>query len=241
MQCQRNSGRVAGSIGSSIASSIGSSITGAFFGDIDGTWPMSKETPFPPNDLLRSRIATLAAKLMAEDGISDYSQAKRKAVLRLGLPENTRLPENAEVEAELRTHQRLFQGDEHAERLIDLRRKAIDYMAIMQQFTPYLAGPVLDGTAGRYAEIDIQLFTDSAKDVEIFLLNQHIDYRHSTPRSERAEAVFTLYDDEVAINLVVYPPQDERVAFRTRDGRVRPRARIDAVRRLVEEESGVGT
>ena len=38
----------------------------------------------------------------------------------------------------------------------------------MQKFNPYLTGSVLDGTAGRYAEIDIQLFTDSAKDVEIF-------------------------------------------------------------------------
>jgi hypothetical protein len=94
---------------------------------------------------------------------------------------------------------------------------------------------VLDGTAGRYADIDIQLFPDSAKDVEIFLLNRRIDYEHNTPRSERAEAVLTIYDDETAINLVVYPPQDERVVFRTRDGRVRARARIDAVRRLLDQ------
>lgn len=195
---------------------------------------MSKDNAFPPSSPQRARIASLAARLMAEDGIVDYTAAKRKAVQTLGLPENTRLPENAEVESELRSYQRIFQEDEHGERLADLRQKAIDMMEIVQQFTPYLSGPVLDGTAGRYAEIDIQLFADSAKDVEIFLLNRRIDFRHSEPRSERAEAVFTVYDDDTPINLVVYPPQDERVVFRTRDGRIRPRARIDAVRRLLE-------
>lgn len=198
---------------------------------------MSKDTISPPAAQQRTRIASLAAKLMAEDGIADYTLAKRKAVQALGLPENTRLPENAEVELELRAYQRIFQEEEHPERLADLRRKAIDLMEIVQQFNPYLSGPVLDGTAGRYADVDIQLFADSAKDVEIFLLNRRIDYQHSTPRSDRAEAVFTIYDDETAINLVVYPPQDERVVFRTRDGRVRQRARIEAVRRLLTEAS----
>jgi hypothetical protein len=187
-----------------------------------------------------ARIASLAGKLMAEDGIGDYSVAKRKAAAILGLPANARLPENAEVECELRAYQRLFQEREQSERLADLRRKAVDFMEIVQRFNPYLSGAVLDGTAGRGADIDIQLFTDSAKDVVIFLLDEHIDYRHSVPRSERAEAVLTVDGGGTAINLVVYSRQDERVVFRTRDGRIRPRARIDAVRRLRDASDGPG-
>ena len=106
-------------------------------------------------------------------------------------------------------------------------------MAIMHQFNPYLSGAVLDGTAGSESEIDIQLFTDSAKDIEIFLLNRRIDYRHETPRSERAEAVLSLDQEGVTLNLIIYPSHDERVVFRTREGKVRPRANIDAVRRLL--------
>ena len=93
----------------------------------------------------------------------------------------------------------------------------------------------LDGTAGRYAEIDIQLFTDSAKDVEIFLLNSRIDYQHSTPRSERAEAVLTLDSDDATVNLIVYPLNDERVIFKKRNGQPRARARVDAVRKMLAE------
>ena len=183
---------------------------------------------------LRTLIAGTAARLIAEHGINDYAQAKRKAAHSLGLPEGTPLPENAEVDGELRTYQRLFQDGKQRARVEHLRRKACEVMGIMHRFNAYLTGPVLDGSAGRYAEIDIQLFTDSAKDVEIFLLNQHIDFTHSVPRSDRAEAVLTLHDDDTVTNLIVYPAHDERVAFKTRDGRVRAHARRDAVLDLID-------
>ena len=185
---------------------------------------------------LRTQIASAAARLIAENGLADYALAKRKAARSLGLPDNTPLPENAEVDSELRSYQRLFQNDEQSERIAHLRRKAAEMMAIVERFNAYLTGPVLDGSAGRYAEIDIQLFTDSAKDVEIFLLNQHLDFAHSVPRTDRAEAVLTI-DDDAVINLIVYPAHQERVSFKTRDGRVRPRARRDAVLKLIDAAS----
>lgn len=184
--------------------------------------------------LQRTRIASAAARLMAEDGISDFAFAKRKAARSLGLPDTAQMPDNAEVEVELRTYQRLFQDAEQSERLAYLRQKAVEIMAIVAQFNPYLTGSVLDGTAGRYTEIDIQLFTDSAKDVEIFLLNQQIDFEHSTPRTDRAEAVLTIQADDAVANLVIYPPNEERVTLKTRDGRIRERARLEAVKNLLK-------
>ncbi|WP_291983468.1 MULTISPECIES: hypothetical protein [unclassified Candidatus Accumulibacter] len=181
----------------------------------------------------RSRIASLAARLMAEDGINSAALAKRKAARSLGLPDSAAMPDDAEVEAELRTYQRLFQEDEQQARRLHLLGIAARLMTAVQRFNPYLSGSVLDGTAGRYAEIDIQLFADSAKDVEIFLLNERINYRHSPPRTDRAEAVLTLLIDDAVANLVVYPRDDERVSFKTRDGRVRERARLAAVQQLL--------
>ena len=182
---------------------------------------------------MRIAIASTAARLMAEDGINDFVVAKRKAVQNLGLPDSTQLPENTEVEAELRLYQRLFQDEEQIARIDSLRQRASEIMTLVQRFNPYLTGSVLDGTAGRYAEIEIQLFTDSAKDVEIFLLNQQIDYEHSVPRSDRAEAVLTILGDDTTANLIVYPRKEERIAFKTRDGRVRPRVRLEALAALL--------
>jgi hypothetical protein len=181
----------------------------------------------------RTLIANAAARLIAEDGINDYAVAKRKAAHRLGFSDTVNLPENDEVEAELRLYHRLFQDREQIARVARLRQKATGIMSKLNKFNPYLTGSVLDGTAARYAEIDIQLFTDSTKDVEIFLLNQHIDYEHSTPRSERAEAVLTSHEEDTVVNLIIYPAQEERVTFKTRDGRNRQRARLDAVNKLL--------
>ncbi len=186
-----------------------------------------------PRNAQQRSMAAVAARLIAEDGITDLALAKRKAARSLGLPESTAMPDDSEVEAELRIYQRLFQNQEQQARSLHLLRTAARLMATMQRFNPYLTGSTLDGTAGRYAEIDIQLFPDSAKDVEIFLLNERIAFRHSLPRTDRAEAVLTIFDDDSVANLVIYPRDEERVSFRTRDGRVRERARLDAVNKLL--------
>lgn len=181
----------------------------------------------------RRRVAEMAARLMAEDGIGDLARAKRKAARSLGLPEHARLPDDSEVENELRIYHRLFHDDEQRARNRQLLRLAAHLMARLQGFSPYLTGAVLEGTAGRHAEIDIQLFADSAKDVEIFLLNERIAYRHSVPRTERAEAVLTLIGGQALANLVVYPRDQERVSFKTRNGHTRLRARIEVVGQLL--------
>jgi len=196
---------------------------------------MSSRQDRQRNTKQRNHVAALAARLMAEDGISDFALAKRKAARKLGLAESAALPDDGEVEAALRTYQRLFQEEEQQVRRQQLLAVAARLMSATQRFNPYLTGAVLDGTAGRYAEIDIQLFADSAKDVEIFLLNEKIDFRHSTPRTDRAEAVLTLFDGDATVNLVIYPRDEERVSFRARDGRLRERARLEAVRSLLAE------
>lgn len=184
---------------------------------------------------LRASIASTAARLIAEDGITDYHLAKRKAVRQLGLPEHTSYPDNAEIDAELRAYRSLYQGDGHLEVLRTLRREALDILEMLASFRPYLTGSVLDGTAGEHSSIDILLFADSAKEVEIFLLNRDIAFEHAEPRHERAEAVLVLETEVAEVNLVVFPSQQERIALKHRDGRPRERARAEAVRALLSE------
>lgn len=186
----------------------------------------------------RASIASTAARLMAEDGITDFHLAKRKAARQLGLPEHTAYPDNAEVEAELRAYQALYWDDEDEALLRDLRQTALELMELLADYRPYLTGSVLEGTAGRHSNIDILLFADSAKEVEIFLLNHGIDFNHVEPRNERAEAVLVVATEDADANLIIFPPQMERSNFKHRDGRPRERARIDAVAALIGDESG---
>ncbi len=185
----------------------------------------------PNSPALRAELVQAAARLIAEDGL-DYGFAKRKALRQLGLPESFPLPGNAAIEAAVREHLAIYQEDEQAARLAFLRQAAIELMHRLAPFSPYLTGSVLDGTAGRHARIDIQVFPDSAKELEIFLLDRGIPFHHGNPRSERVEGVFVLDDEERPANLIVLPPQDERVTLKSHDGRTRTRARVAAVEAL---------
>lgn len=183
----------------------------------------------------RASIASAAARLIAEDGITDYHLAKRKAARQLGLTDHVAFPDNAEVEAELRAYRSLYQGDDHEEMIAAMRHSALGLLDLLADFHPYLTGSVLDGTAGEHSNIDILLFADSAKEVEIFLLNHNIRVEHREPRSERVEAVLVMETDSADANLVIMPPPLERVSMKHRDGRPRERIRADALRALLLE------
>ncbi|HEU5178120.1 MAG TPA: UDP-N-acetylmuramate--alanine ligase, partial [Burkholderiales bacterium] len=125
---------------------------------------------------MRERIAAAAARIMAEDGIDSFALAKRKAARQLGAPDTEALPRNEEVEEALHAYRALYQADEHPHRIAELRQIALEAMQALEQFSPYLTGPVLKGTAGPYAEIELQLFPESPKDVEIYLLDRGISF-----------------------------------------------------------------
>jgi hypothetical protein len=191
------------------------------------------------NTGMRARIAAAAARIMAEDGVDDFALAKRKAARQLGAPETEALPRNDEVEDELRAYRALYQPEEHAERIVELRRIALDAMRALGRFNPYLTGPVLKGTAGPYAEIELQLFPESAKDVEIFLLERRLAFSTHEGRrfsGDRAHAMsaFSLTWQDAPLKLSVFDPRDERLALKTSQaGRVLERAGPAAVEALL--------
>lgn len=189
----------------------------------------------PHSPSLRSELVNAAARLVAEDGL-DYGLAKRKAVRQLGLPDSFPLPGNVEVEEAVRDYQAVYQEEEQGERLAWLRGAAIELMHLLAPFAPYLTGSVLEGTAGRHARIDLLLYPDSAKEVEIFLLDRNIPFHHGKPRTDRVEAVLMIDDEDMPANLIVLPPREERVASKGHDGRTRSRARVEAVEALCGAE-----
>ena len=187
---------------------------------------------------MRARIAAAAARIMAEDGVDDFALAKRKAARQLGAAETEALPANDEVEGELRAYRALYQP-EHSRRIAELRRIALDAMRALERFSPYLTGAVLKGTAGPYAEIELQLFPESAKEVEIFLLERRMAYTTHEGRrfsGDRAHAmsVLSLTWQDARLKLSVFDPRDERLALKTSQaGRVMDRAGIAEVAALL--------
>ncbi len=188
---------------------------------------------------MRSQLAYLAARLIAEDGIQDFGAAKRKAARQAGVPDTRELPDNQEIEAALKTYQSLYQADEQPAILRSLRETAIAAMKRFERFNPYLVGSVLTGTAGEHSDINLHLFADSAKEFEIFLLNEKCEFELETRNfklSERIEAVpvYRLDEDGATIAAAVFERDDERVMQKYKaDGRSIERAKLADVKALL--------
>jgi len=190
-------------------------------------------------DDARSAIAVQAARLMARDGIENYGHAKRKAAKQLGMPGTGRLPNNDEIDAALREYQGIYQGDDQTLRIRALREQAVRVMRDLSAFNPHLTGSVLSGTAGPYAAIHLQLFTDNAKAVELYLIDRKISYRTGQSRlyaghEPRVLPVFSVTDNGADIELMVLDSRDLRVSLRaTPEGRAIERAKLRAVENLL--------
>jgi len=188
---------------------------------------------------MRSHLAYLAARLMAETGSEDFAQAKLKAARQAGVPDTQSLPDNREIEAALRSYQALYQRDEQGAILQRLRRQAVDLMDELAGFNPYLVGSVLTGTAGRYSDINLHLFCDSSKDVEMYLLDRRIDFESGLRRlrlgDRQVEAPTLAFEDRgTRVTLTVFATDDLRITPKYRaDGRPVERARIQQVRALL--------
>lgn len=195
---------------------------------------------------VREEIAIAAARLIAEDGL-DYASAKRKAARQI--VGQTRvagewLPDNDQIEEEIREYQAIFQADSQPAVLRRLREIALDWMQRLAAFNPYLTGAVLNGTAGEHSDIHLQVFCDNPKEVAIHLLNANVQYdvsetRHFGSRGTVETLSFLARgpagEPPIGMHIALYDTDDLRGAVRA-DARGRaPRANAEAVKALLEE------
>lgn len=160
---------------------------------------------------IRQRIAQAAARLMAEHGIRDHALAKRKAARQLGVADASGLPGNDEIDAELRAYEALFAPDDQARELSELRHQALAVMASLARFHPVLTGSLAQGLVLRHADIELEVYADSSKEFEQFLLNQDIGFKSE---ERRGGSYFTLYSDPADVCVHVLPEQSQPSAPR---------------------------
>lgn len=170
----------------------------------------------------RTRIADLAARLIAEHGLANWSLAKRKAVRQLMLPERTALPGDDEIEAALAAHHALFGGDEHVATLRAQREEALAWLRTLAAFEPMLVGGVAAGWATEHSDIRIELVADDSKTVELALINGNVRYRVAPEDSQRAAPELLIDTLRGGVRLIVRTPSAARQRPR------RDEARLDA-------------
>lgn len=179
---------------------------------------------------------------MAEDGVDDFGYAKRKAARQAGASDACAMPDNVEIERALAAYRQLYQKDEHPDLLRELREQALTVMKMVERFHPFLSGSVLSGVAGKFSDIEIHLFADSSKEVEMFLINRGWKYRTAQTRcfvnqTERQVPILILEHDGAEVQFKVFDRQDQRQSIRaTALGRPLQRAGVAEVAALLDQE-----
>ena len=164
----------------------------------------------------RLRIAQVAARLIAEHGITDWSLAKRKAARQLQLPEREALPSDEEIQAALAEHHALFATETHDDQIREQREHALLWMRRLAEFAPHLIGGVAEGWATEHSDIRLELVAEDAKSVELALLNAGESYR--AMGSDREGATELFLDD--GVRLSIRTPEQARQRRRGVDTRL---------------------
>jgi len=132
--------------------------------------------------MLREQLAEEAARLIHDHGIQDYGLAKRKAAARLGVRTVGALPSNSEIESRVIERQRIFEPDEHTERVFELRQIAVELMQLLDEFQPRVAGSMLSGAVTISTGIELHLFTAAPEEVIYVLEAERFTLRNCQRR-----------------------------------------------------------
>jgi hypothetical protein len=169
----------------------------------------------------------------------EYGPAKRRAARSLG--RHGTLPDNDEVEDEVRSYLALFCAETQPAELAALREVALSWMTRLAEFRPHLTGAVWRGTATRLSSVHLQLYCDDSKAAELALINLGINYEVGTLTGPRGEPITVLsaaspsraLGEPVTVHLSVLDHDDLRGALRP-DARGRSlRGDIAALRTLL--------
>ncbi len=118
--------------------------------------------PFDDDFDLKHRVIREAATLLYFGAEKEYKQAKQKAAQTFGAHF---LPSNLEVALELDRIAEENEGASRKERLIQMRREALQVMRLLAGFCPVLIGSVWRGTIKQGSDIDIAVYTDDPEQI----------------------------------------------------------------------------
>ena len=106
----------------------------------------------------KHRVAREAATLLYFGAEKEFKQAKQRAAETLG---THFLPSNLQVALELDKVAEENEGEKRKERLVEMRKEALDIMKLLSAFCPVLIGSVWRGTIKQGSDIDITVYTEA--------------------------------------------------------------------------------
>lgn len=189
---------------------------------------------------LRRTIRYEAARIMAEEGIRDFRKAKRKACGRLGVPTNSSVPTNLEVEDSLEEHLAIFNGDDLQRQHRLYLQAAFTVMQWFQHSSPRLIGAALSGTITSSRPVELQVFPDTFEEIGATLEEREIRFRMLEKRLRfqrqglRNAPGIEFQLDGIDIEIIVFLPGDPYPPLSRVNGKPVKWGSMKRIRRLLE-------
>lgn len=197
----------------------------------------------------RQTLAHEAARLMYEEGVDQYFNAKHLAAKRLfgrGGSKKMRyrpqdLPSNGEIQQALRELVQFTEGEFSQQRLFAMRIIALETMNKLEQFNPRLIGSVSTGHVREGSDIDLHVFTDNLEEIETHI--HQLRWRFKTRQvtihvgGEYKEYTHIHYKRVFPIEISVYSCNEIRITPRSStDGKPMIRVKSSALENLIVEQ-----
>ena len=154
--------------------------------------------------------------------VGEYYIAKQKAAKRLykGWIKPADLPTNAEIRDQVQVLARLHEGTQsHAQRLLEMRLRALWWMRRLEAFHPKILGSVLTGAIREGSDIDLHVFAANPHSITVELDDDGTAYELERKRivKDGEQRVFTHIHvrDEFPLELTVYHPSYLGFRFRS--------------------------
>lgn len=169
-------------------------------------------------DKQRHELARVAARMICEQGLRDFGQAKARAAHEVLGHDRGQWPSNQELADAVMEHLRLFEAAQWSQRLRHMRMIALEAMILTAEFSPRAVGAVVTGLATQRSPVILHLFCPFDEALDFFLGDRNIPFddeevaiRHPDGREiRRPSCVFMAEDTEV--QLVVFAQDDLRWA-----------------------------
>lgn len=153
---------------------------------------------------VKKHIASMAAEIIIEEGVSDYLYAKKKAAKYLNYNLYQTLPSNNEIDEAIREYQATFPSN-NKEDFIFYKDIAIKIMDKLEPFNPLITGTLQEGRVTNNQKILINLFADNFKEIEYFLLSNNYQFKTKDPkRLDNFLIKYILFYENIETELTVF-------------------------------------
>jgi predicted nucleotidyltransferase len=186
----------------------------------------------------RKRVALEAARFLADGVETEYLHAKERAISALGLSSQTRLPSNRKIKDCVGLITREELGTQEVERrLTEMRAIAVEIMALLEDFDPFLIGSVLTGAISRNSDIDLHAYCDEVEILTNLLEDfgfEDLDVEHVENR--KGHFVHIKWSEKsYPVEITVYPwSWRETVFYSSVTGKPMRRATLESLVKLTK-------